>query len=67
MADNGTAPSHLGFVEMFAGVGGFRLGLERTGWRAAWSNQYAKRCHDGAGWTAGHVIREQVAVKVAWV
>lgn len=32
--------SHLGFVELFAGVGGFRLGLERVGWRAVWSNQW---------------------------
>ena len=31
---------HLGFVELFAGVGGFRLGLERVGWRAVWSNQW---------------------------
>lgn len=27
-------------AEMFAGVGGFRLGLERTGWRVVWSNQW---------------------------
>lgn len=27
-------------AEMFAGVGGFRLGLERAGWRVVWSNQW---------------------------
>jgi DNA (cytosine-5)-methyltransferase 1 len=26
--------------ELFAGVGGFRLGLERAGWRVNWSNQW---------------------------
>lgn len=27
-------------VELFAGVGGFRIALERSGWRVAWSNQW---------------------------
>ena len=27
-------------VELFAGVGGFRLGVERAGWRVVWSNQW---------------------------
>lgn len=27
-------------VELFAGVGGFRLGLERADWTVAWSNQW---------------------------
>ncbi len=27
-------------VELFAGVGGFRLGLERSGWETAWANQW---------------------------
>lgn len=27
-------------AELFAGVGGFRLGLERSGWRVVWSNQW---------------------------
>lgn len=26
--------------ELFAGVGGFRLGLERAGWKIIWSNQW---------------------------
>ncbi len=27
-------------LEVFAGVGGFRLGLERSAWRVVWSNQW---------------------------
>ncbi len=27
-------------VELFAGVGGFRLGVERAGWHVVWSNQW---------------------------
>jgi DNA (cytosine-5)-methyltransferase 1 len=27
-------------VELFAGVGGFRLGLDRAGWRTVWANQW---------------------------
>lgn len=27
-------------IELFAGVGGFRLGLERSGWVTIWSNQW---------------------------
>ena len=27
-------------IELFAGVGGFRLGLEKSGWVTAWSNQW---------------------------
>lgn len=27
-------------LELFAGVGGFRLGLEKSGWVTAWSNQW---------------------------
>jgi DNA (cytosine-5)-methyltransferase 1 len=27
-------------VELFAGVGGFRLGLEQAGWRTIWANQW---------------------------
>jgi DNA (cytosine-5)-methyltransferase 1 len=28
----------LTFIEMFSGIGGFRLGLERSGWRCVWAN-----------------------------
>lgn len=27
-------------IELFAGVGGFRLGLEKAGWKIVWSNQW---------------------------
>ncbi len=27
-------------LELFAGVGGFRLGLEKAGWQVTWSNQW---------------------------
>ena len=27
-------------AELFAGVGGFRLGLERSGWETVWANQW---------------------------
>lgn len=27
-------------IELFAGVGGFRLGLEKAGWSVVWSNQW---------------------------
>jgi DNA (cytosine-5)-methyltransferase 1 len=27
-------------AELFAGVGGFRLGLEKAGWSVVWSNQW---------------------------
>lgn len=30
----------LTVCELFAGVGGFRLGLEKSGWETIWANQY---------------------------
>ncbi len=30
----------LTVCELFAGVGGFRLGLEKSGWKTVWANQY---------------------------
>jgi DNA (cytosine-5)-methyltransferase 1 len=35
-----TLPEKPRVVELFAGVGGFRLGLERSGWRVVWANQW---------------------------
>jgi DNA (cytosine-5)-methyltransferase 1 len=32
----------LTFIEMFSGIGGFRLGLERAGWRCVWANDIDK-------------------------
>ena len=36
----GAAGARERVVELFAGVGGFRLGLERSGWRTVWANQW---------------------------
>lgn len=33
-------PSPRRVVELFAGVGGFRIGLERSGWDVVWANQW---------------------------
>jgi len=32
----------LTFIEMFCGIGGFRLGLERNGWKCVWANDVDK-------------------------
>lgn len=37
MASKSVAPK---VIELFAGVGGFRLGLESAGWSIVWSNQW---------------------------
>lgn len=37
MAKSRTKPT---VIELFAGVGGFRLGLEKAGWETVWSNQW---------------------------
>jgi DNA (cytosine-5)-methyltransferase 1 len=37
---NRRAPEAGRVVELFAGVGGFRLGLERSSWRTVWANQW---------------------------
>lgn len=33
-------PARPRVVELFAGVGGFRIGLERSGWETVWANQW---------------------------
>jgi len=32
------------FIDLFAGVGGFRIGLERVGWKCVWSSDKLKSC-----------------------
>lgn len=32
------------FIDLFAGVGGFRLGLERAGHQCVWGNEWDKHC-----------------------
>lgn len=31
------------FIELFAGIGAFRLGLERTGHECVWANEWLER------------------------
>jgi DNA (cytosine-5)-methyltransferase 1 len=54
-------------IELFAGVGGFRLGLEKTGqWKVAWSNQwepavkaqFASDCYVSHFGEDGHVCED---------
>ena len=36
------------FIEMFSGIAGFRIGLERAGWKCVWANdidQYANKIY----------------------
>jgi DNA (cytosine-5)-methyltransferase 1 len=50
-------------VELFAGVGGFRIALERSGWQTVWSNQWepstrrqhASDCYVARFGAEGHV------------
>jgi len=36
--ESGAVPRPRRVLELFAGVGGFRVGLERSGWNIVWSN-----------------------------
>lgn len=53
-------------AELFAGVGGFRLGLEKSGWRVVWSNQWepstsvqhASACYVKQFGAEGHVCND---------
>lgn len=42
MPDRPASPASSKFraVELFAGVGGFRLGLQKSGWETVWANQW---------------------------
>lgn len=56
--------------ELFAGVGGFRLGLEQSGWDVVWSNQwepgqkaqYASHCYVVHFGKANHTNRDIASV-----
>lgn len=61
-------------VELFAGVGGFRLGLEKSGaWAVRWSNQWepgsskqeASSCYEANFGSSGHVC-EDIARYLDW-
>ncbi len=61
-----TASPEFRVAELFAGVGGFRLGLEKSGWRVVWSNQWepstreqhASRCYEARLGSDGHVCED---------
>ncbi|MEO0128600.1 MAG: DNA (cytosine-5-)-methyltransferase [candidate division WOR-3 bacterium] len=36
--------SQIKFIDLFAGIGGIRLGFERAGARCVWANEYDKSC-----------------------
>ena len=58
-------------IELFAGVGGFRLGLEKSGWKTVWSNQWepatkaqhASSCYVSNFGASGH-SNEDIAVAI---
>lgn len=66
-----TPAAQFHVAELFAGVGGFRLGLERVGWSVVWSNQWepstkaqhASDCYVERFGAVGHVC-EDIAVVV---
>lgn len=58
-------------VELFAGVGGFRLALERSGWRTVWANQWepATKAQHAADcysfhWPDGTLVNEDIGTVV---
>jgi DNA (cytosine-5)-methyltransferase 1 len=58
-------------IELFAGVGGFRLGLEKAGWHTVWSNQWepstksqhASSCYVANFGSEGH-SNEDIAIAI---
>ena len=67
----GSANANNRVVELFAGVGGFRLALERSGWRTVWANQWepstkvqhAADCYN-LHWPDGTLVNEDIATVV---
>src|SRR5438552_364694 len=61
--------------ELFAGVGGFRLALERSGWEVVWSNQWepgekaqwASNCYAGHFGKKGHLNADIAAVAASTI
>lgn len=57
---------HMRVAELFAGVGGFRLGLESGGWQTVWSNQwepktsrqYASECYISHFGSENHICED---------
>ena len=58
-------------MELFAGVGGFRLGLERSGWQTVWANQWepstkvqhAADCYN-FHWPDGTLVNEDITTVI---
>lgn len=69
--DRAEAESPLRVAELFAGAGGFRLGLESAGMRVVWANQweppgkaakqFAWRCYE-AHFGSGSCVNEDIEV-----
>ncbi len=67
----GSAKANNRVVELFAGVGGFRLALERSGWQTVWANQWepstkvqhAADCYN-SHWPDGTLVNEDIATVI---
>jgi DNA (cytosine-5)-methyltransferase 1 len=63
-------PTVRSVAELFAGVGGFRVGLEANGWEVVWSNQWepgtkaqhASQCYERRFSSGTHVCEDITAV-----
>jgi DNA (cytosine-5)-methyltransferase 1 len=67
----GSAKANNRVVELFAGVGGFRLALERSGWQTVWANQWepstkaqhAAHCYN-SHWPNGTLVNDDIAAVI---
>ena len=67
----GSAEANTRVVELFAGVGGFRLALEPSGWQTVWANQWepstkvqhAADCYN-SHWPDGTLVNDDITTVV---